>query len=407
MNILYLAHRIPYPPNKGDKIRSFHQIRFLSRRHRIFLACFVDDKEDLRHVDRLKEWCADVRIVFLDRTEGKIRSLMSLLDGRPMSVGYYASRSMRAHVDEVLGSHGIDAVLIFSSTMAQYVMDRPGPGKIMDFVDVDSEKWMEYAMRSGFLLRRIYRLEGRRLAAYEEKVARAVDLSVFSTEDERKLFEGRAGRSPLAVCHNGVDLEYFRRNGMVGPHDGPPRLVFIGAMDYFPNEDAVLYFIDEILPRIRESVPDTEFDVVGRNPASALRRRAGRKPGIRVHGNVPDIRPYLAGATVSVAPLRIARGVQNKVLEAMAMGVPVVATREAHEGIVAVPGRDLLVAEDPGEFARHTVRLLKDASERRRLADHAMALVKERYGWEATLADLESALSTLDLPGRRKTPGRP
>lgn len=396
MNLLYLAHRIPFPPNKGDKIRSFHQVKYLSRKHRIHLACFVDDPQEMKHVESLKEYCADVRAVPLGGAAARIRSVLALAGETPLSVAYYSSKAMRYHVRSILESVPIETALIFSSTMAQFILEAKGIRKVMDFVDVDSEKWLQYSSRFGFPKANLYRLEGRRLARYEERVARSVDLSVFVTEEEKNLFGERFPGARLQAVHNGVDLEYFRAGDPPYADNGaPPKLVFVGAMDYFPNAEAVQYFAAEILPLIRREVPEVEFEVVGRNPSSSVQDLAKRDPKIHVRGTVPDVRPFLASATISVAPLRIARGVQNKVLEAMAMGVPVVATREAFEGILATPGRDLVVTNQPEEFAAETVRLIRDPTARERLGSSGKALVEGRYGWEASIASLERAIAGL------------
>lgn len=390
--ILYLAHRIPYPPNKGDKIRSFHQIRYLAERHNLYLACFVDDPVDLQYASALKEYCEAVRMVSLDRKEAFLGSLAALLSGQPLSVGYYASRAMKRAVKELLGMAPIDLALVFSSTMAQYIPDHPNFRILMDFVDVDSEKWFEYAKKLPFPKSTLYRIEGSRLARYEEAVARRSDRSLFVSEAEMAVFARRFSSDRLAVVRNGVDVDYFcpreegAATGMV------PRLTFVGAMDYLPNTDAVMYFVSRILPRIREHHPDVEFFVVGRNPVPEILALAERDRGIRVVGTVPDVRPYLEKTFVAVAPLRIARGIQNKVLEAMAMGLPVVATPEAFEGLHARPGEDLFVASDPETFAATVVRLLYDHEERRRIGRNARETVVSQYGWSTAIEELEALL---------------
>jgi sugar transferase (PEP-CTERM/EpsH1 system associated) len=348
----------------------------------------------MKHVESLKEYCADVRAVPLGGAAARLRSVLALAGETPLSVAYYSSKAMRSHVRSILESVPIDAALIFSSSMAQFVLEAKGIRKVMDFVDVDSEKWLQYSSRFGFPKANLYRLEGRRLARYEERVARSVDLSVFVTEEEKNLFGERLPGARLQAVHNGVDLEYFRAGERPHADNGaPPKLVFVGAMDYFPNVEAVQYFVSEILPLIRREVPEVEFEVVGRNPSSAIHDLGKRDPKIHVRGTVPDVRPFLASATLSVAPLRIARGVQNKVLEAM--GVPVVASQEAFEGILAIPGRDLVVATRPEEFAAETVRLIRDPIARERLGRSGKALIEGRYGWEASIASLERAIASL------------
>jgi sugar transferase (PEP-CTERM/EpsH1 system associated) len=393
MNILYLAHRIPYPPNKGDKIRSYHQIRHLARNHNVYIACFVDDPDDFQHADHLKEICKDVRVVPLRRWVGQARSIWSLISGKSISVGYYGSSGMRSAISSLLEQVKIDLAFIFSSTMAQFIFNRKGLKKVMDFVDVDSEKWRQYAELARFPMSAIYRMEAGRLKFYEMNVARRVDCSFFVTEAERDLFATFSEGCRLEVVHNGVDSNYFRRSEATALNGTPPYGVFVGAMDYFPNIDAVGYFANEILPKIWEELPEFEFEIVGRNPPDDVTRLAAKDRRIRVHGTVPDVRPYLERATVSVAPLRIARGVQNKVLEAMAMGVPVVATRDAFEGIRATPDRDLIVVDDPAEMASAVVRIARDSALRIDLSQSGRALVEKEYGWGGQMEYLEAILA--------------
>jgi sugar transferase (PEP-CTERM/EpsH1 system associated) len=256
---------------------------------------------------------------------------------------------------------------------------------VMDFVDDDSAKYEAYAERAWGLGRWLFRREGRRLLAFERGIAARADISFFVTEAEAELFRRRAAvAAEVRALGNGVDLDFFRP-GTVQPEATPrPLVVFTGQMDYAPNVEAVTGFAAAQLPRLRAAIPDLRFAIVGRNPAPAIRRLAAA-PGILVTGAVPDVRPWLAAADVVVAPLRLARGVQNKVLEAMAMARPVVASRAAYEGIEAVPGRDLLVAEDA---APHILALLRDPGRAASLGESARAQVERAYAWDARMRPL-------------------
>ncbi|HEV8128610.1 MAG TPA: glycosyltransferase, partial [Candidatus Eisenbacteria bacterium] len=364
MNLLYLAHRIPYPPDKGDKIRSYHQVRYLSERHRVALVCFADDLRDLRHADALREFCASVDVVYRSPLEARITGLRALLDGRAISVAAFASGELHRAAEYRL--RGADIAIGFSSVMAQYVPERSGVPRLMDFVDVDSDKWRLYASRRRGPAAWIYAREAEKLGRFEERVARTWDHSIFVSVREARLLAARVPDRPWTALPNGVDLSYFdpsrttldtKGHGNGGHRNGnrngnshgarpepipnamaeAPSIVFTGLMDYFPNVDGVRHFCAEIFPRVRAEVPDARFVIVGRNPVRSVRALA-RLPGVSVTGAVPDVRPYLASAAVSVAPLRVARGIQNKILEAMAMALPVVATSAAFEGVGAPKG---------------------------------------------------------------------
>ncbi|MFP4075040.1 MAG: glycosyltransferase [Halochromatium sp.] len=425
-DLLFLAHRIPFPPNKGDKIRSFNILRHLSAHFRIHLGAFVDDPNDWRHRDEVAAYCASLCLLPLNPRAAKLRSLAGLLTGEALTLPYYRDRRMRDWVRETLTASGPMRALAFSSAMAQYLpalrsAELPHTGalpQVVDLVDVDSDKWRQYAQGHRGPMRWIYAREARRLLAFEREVAARASASVLVSEPEAALFrellrdqdqgqgQGRVRKrrawgqarervedqapDPSARVHaidNGVDTEYFSPER---DHPNPfapdsANLVFTGAMDYWANVDAVRFFADAVLPRIRHTMPEARFVIVGSRPMPEV-RALGERPGIEVTGTVPDVRPYLAHAMGAVAPLRIARGVQNKVLEAMAMGCPVVATPQALDGLRDCAGMDWLVAEDPESLASLALRLLqRHGEERARLGAQARACVIAHYSWSEHL----------------------
>jgi sugar transferase (PEP-CTERM/EpsH1 system associated) len=391
-DLLFLVHRIPYPPRKGDKVRSYHQLKYLAERYRVHLGTFVDDPEDLAHVDAVREMCASLSVHRLRPRLSRAFSARALATGEALSVAYFRSSRLGRWVRHTMAAHHVTRVLVFSSSMAQYALGhlRPGVHGVIDFVDVDSEKWRNYSELHAGAMSWVYRREGRRLLAHERDLAARFDASVFVSREEADLFRRLAPESASKVEHvgNGVDARYF---DPALEHDDPyppggPTLVFTGAMDYRANVDAVVWFCEHVLTLIRDAVPGVRFYVVGANPTPAVRRLAGAH-GVTVTGTVPDVRPYLRHADVSVAPLRVARGVQNKVLEAMAMGLPVVATRAAVEGIEAGHGLEGWLADEPAEMAR---RVQAAVATRRDSAagDRVRRFVLERYDWSARVAQL-------------------
>ncbi|MDQ2694247.1 MAG: TIGR03087 family PEP-CTERM/XrtA system glycosyltransferase, partial [Pseudomonadota bacterium] len=362
--LLFLTHRLPYPPNKGDKIRSWHWLRHLSGRYRVHLGTFIDDPADWRYADAVRRCCGETCLVPLHPRRARLRSLTGLLRGEALTLAYYRSAALQGWIDGLLERTAVDRVLVFSSAMAQFVQ---GPRyrrlrRIVDFVDVDSAKWSQYALTRPWPMSAVYRREAGALLRFERMTAAAAAASVFVSAEEAALFRQLApeAAATLAIA-NGVDTDYFDpQRDYPDPYPAAaPVLAFTGAMDYWPNVDAVCWFAGAVLPLVRQALPQAQFYVVGARPAAAVRRLAAR-PGVTVTGAVADVRPYLAHAGAAVAPLRIARGVQNKVLEAMAMARPVLATRAAMDGILPCPDLQHLVADDPHRLAGQAVALLAE-----------------------------------------------
>ena len=392
MNILYISHRLPYPPNKGEKIRAFHQIRQLARDHTVHLCSFVDDPMDLPYSEALKEYCASVDIVYRSNASTPLLAAAALLKRQPLSVALFSRKSLKKKVLQKLATEQFDCIVVSSSSMAQYVSFVSTVPKVLDLVDVDSEKWRLYAQHHSFPRSFVYELEAKRLARYEEDIAHAFDHCVLISEEERRLFQERVKDRPISVISNGVDLEYFSPTRTGRLQVTPPTIVFTGAMDYFPNVDAVQYFCGEVFPLVCDAVPEAKFYIVGRSPTRQV-QELGNQPNVVVTGTVPDVRPYLAQATVAVAPFRLARGVQNKVLEAMATGLPVIGTSQAFEGIAATEKNGIRVADTPDKFAREVIALLRgNAILLQRCALQARRYVEVHHQWREQGEKLEALL---------------
>lgn len=407
MNILYIAHRIPYPPNKGDKIRAYHELKALAEIGKVFLCALVDDPEDWQYKKDLESFCKEVALVGINPKWKKIVALSGILRRKPMSVLYFYERCLQEQIDIILEKNEIDAICCFSGTSAEYLdnsshaerlfnIEGKKPVLIMDFCDVDSLKWQEYAQRSSFPLSILYKQEGQLLKAYERKIVRKFDTSIIITENEKVLFlEKVDNNADLLVIGNGVDLEFFdpEEGTKTTPrHDvNEAELLFVGAMDYQANVDGVCWFAEEVWPKILKCRPDTTFTIVGRNPSRGVQALHG-KHNITVTGGVDDIRPYYQRATIVVVPLIIARGIQNKILEAMAMSKAIVSTEAAYEGIDAKPGRDLFVAENGKKFAEHIYSLLENVDLQKQVGENARKAVVEKYQWSVKMARLIDVL---------------
>ena len=330
-DLLLLVHRIPYPPNKGDKIRSYHLLKHLAQHYRVHLATFVDDDDDWQHRGRVEALCASSHFARLNPKLARVRSLGALLGNRSLSLDYYRDAALARWVDATVRENKIKRVLVFSSPMAQYA-NVAGARCVVDFCDVDSDKWRQYAEKKSWPMSALYAHEARQLLRYERKVAAQTDAALFVSKPESDLFKQLAPEvaAKTGFFNNGVDTEYFTPDpSCATPFGaGEQALVFCGAMDYWPNIDAVSWFAREIFPAIRARHPRALFAIVGARPGAEVQQLA-TLPGVLVTGTVPDVRPYVAHAAVCVAPLRIARGIQNKVLEAMSMGRTVVVTPQA------------------------------------------------------------------------------
>jgi sugar transferase (PEP-CTERM/EpsH1 system associated) len=400
VKILYLAHRIPYPPNKGEKIRVFNQIRQLSRKHTVHLCSFADDPNDLPQATHLNEYCASVEIVYRNNAAVILRAMAALLQRRPLSIKLFYRKALAKVIHRKL-MQGFDCVMVSCSSMAQYVDSRVAIPKIIDFIDVDSEKWRMYADHHPFPFSIVYRREASLLARQEVRLMHEFDYSIVSSEPEAQLLRCQAKDRPIAVITNGVDFDFFSVPATAARTNDEPIIVFTGAMDYFPNIDSVQYFCDDIFPLIRNSIPNAHFYIVGRNPSRAV-KKLQRQGNVFVTGSVPDVRPYLTRAGVAVAPFRIARGVQNKVLESMAMGVPVVGTTEAFKGIAAAEQNGIRIADDPRSFARRVITFLQgDATLRREAGLQARRYVERHHRWEDQGAKLERLIEEVVRKHRR------
>ncbi len=393
--LLYLTHRIPYPPNKGDKIRSYHLLKYLSQHYRVHLGTFVDDNEDWQFTDKIKDLCSETCFVKLHPKLARLRCLSGFFTNSPLTLSYYWDKQLQVWVNALLEARSIDNIVVFSSAMAQYVRHTQSIHRIIDFVDVDSDKWKQYADTKSWPINWIYRRESDVLLDYEKLITQEFNRATFVSKKEAELFQKLLPEisDKITYFNNGVDTDYFSSlNNYPNPYSkDKPVLVFTGAMDYWANVDAVVWFAKTVFPTIYSHLPNTQFYIVGSRPTNQVMELAAI-PGITVTGSVADIRPYLTYASLAVAPLRIARGIQNKVLEAMAMEKIVVASPQAMEGIHAITGQELLVANDAKQFTSQILTLLEE-NDNDVIGKAARARILTDYSWSKSLARVDGLLS--------------
>lgn len=386
MRILYLCHRVPFPPDKGEKIRAYHQLRALAARHEVDLFTLADDPRDMAHQAALEELCRHVTIARVIPKLARLRSMPYLLSRTPLTIPYFYSSALRTQVDAAVAKGGYDRIFVYCSAMAQYVPWEASIPVVMDLVDVDSDKWTQYATRTGFPFSTIYRKEGRDLRAYEREVSEKSACVVVTTEREAQLARDVAPAARVHVVSVGVDTGYFAPAPAIAqPRE--PAVIFTGDMSYFPNQEGVTYFTRDILPILRRHIPNVRFLIVGRNPSRQVEALQDVH-GVEVTGAVPDVRPFLAQASVAVAPLRIAAGVQNKILEAMSCGLPVVATERASQGLRTSVAELVGLGNTPEAFANCVVRLFREPAHARDLGLEGRRRVAAEYSWEACLRQL-------------------
>lgn len=400
-NLLLLVHRIPYPPNKGDKIRSYNLLKKLAQDYRLFLGAFIDDDADWKQIPGLQSLCCQSCFRPINPTLGKIKTLKGFLTGQPLTVPYYADPQMKKWVEKVIADNQIERVVVYSSAMAQYVNPEWAMHKVIDFVDVDSDKWHQYASGKRWPASWVYRREGDLLLEYDRCVASEFDWSLFVSEQEAGLFKTLVPDSAERVTHyeNGVDLDYFDPKVVTdNPYENDEQaIVFTGAMDYWANVDAVDWFAREVFPSVREKVPAASFYIVGARPSDKVKKLTNIN-GVKVSGAVKDIRPYIKQAALAVAPMRIARGIQNKVLEAMALDRPVVATTPAIEGIKGWQQCNVIVEDNAALMADKIIARLNGDSHG--VTGSNRDCIVRHYSWDTNLERIEALLESGLIPKR-------
>lgn len=386
LRVLYLCHRLPFPPNKGEKIRAFHQLRAVAEKHEVDLFTLADPLTDLTYQSSLQRYCRQVTVAPLHRTWARVRALPSVFGSRPLTLPYFHSLALARQIKRALGTRSYDRVFVYSSSMAPYVESVDSIPIVMDLVDVDSDKWAQYARFARFPFSALYRREGKHLRQYERQICERVTGVMVSTPHEAALLQQICPAANIRVVPNGVDTGYFAPSA-AERIPGAPTVIFTGTMDYFPNVDAAQFLAYGVLPLVRKSVPEVRLLIVGSHPTRNV-RKLQKVAGVEVTGLVPDVRTHLARAHVFVAPLRIAAGIQNKILEAMAMELPVVTTPRAAQGLPPAVAARVETGEHPTELAEKVVRFLQDPSLARSRGRESRRRVATECEWERSLEQL-------------------
>jgi sugar transferase (PEP-CTERM/EpsH1 system associated) len=391
MKVLFVCHRVPFPPKRGGKIRPFNVIRHLHESgHQVTVASLARTQAEAVEAEGLAAHCTSRIVEIVDDMTAWPRMVAWLPTTRPSSFGYFYSRRLKKRIDAELATGAYDLIFVHCSSVAPYVADARGPFKVLDFGDMDSQKWREYAQHRAFPLSAGYWLEAAKLERTERALAAKFDLATCTTQAEMESLRALGANGPTAWFPNGVDTDFFK------PLDDryePDLVTFIGRMDYYPNQQAVARFCAQVLPVLQRRRPGTRFTVVGADPSVEI-RDLGKLPGVTVTGSVADVRPYVRRSALTIAPLQIARGTQNKILESMAMGVPVVCSRQAAGGVDAVPGEHLLVHDDNEQLIEATVTVLDSPELRHRLAAAGRARVLSNHSWPGSMRRLDALVAS-------------
>lgn len=393
-NILFLVHRIPYPPNKGDKIRSYHFVKGLAENYQIHLAAFIDDPEDWNYVAKVKELSTNTLFININPLFAKIKSLSGLITNKALTLPYYQNTRVQVWVDKTIQEYNIEKIFIFSSCMAQYILHHQNRDIIIDFVDVDSDKWLQYSKKAKWPMSWVYNREAKKLLEFDSKVAKLSKMNIFVSEEESKLFQALvdSDQEKISFVNNGVDIDFFSiKEQYKNPYNNNKIIVFTGAMDYWANVDAVVWFVQKVFPIIRQTCTEAEFYIVGSKPAKAVTDLA-KIDGVFVTGRVEDVRSYLFFSNVVVAPLLIARGIQNKVLEGMAMGKAIVTTPQAIEGI-KITNQVVYIEEKADKFSKKVLICLNDY-QTRYCVEQNRHFVKSNFSWDASLKRLTGMIDS-------------
>ena len=390
MKILFVCHRFPFPPTRGGKIRPFQMIRHLGQSHSVTVASLAHTEQELEEGAGLKQHCEEVIAEVLPGSTRWRHAVAALPTRTPSSAAYFWSAKLDHRIQQAARRKKFDMVMVHCAFVARYVKEIPCDFRVLDYGDLDSGKWLEYSLQRSFPFSVGYKLEAHKLRKYEKELASQFDHCTFTARGELEEFCSWGLNTPASLIPNGVDAEYFQPAA-----DRPEEastVVFLGRMDYFPNIQGIIDFAQNVFPRIREVFPAAHLRIIGSNPVREVRELAS-KPGIEVTGSVPDVRPYLADAAVAIAPLKIARGTQNKILECMSMGIPVVSSPQAARGVQATAGEHLLVGRDDSDFAAQVVRLLKDPGLRRQMAASARQQLRAGHSWSASMQLLDGVLT--------------
>ena len=389
MNILYICHRFPFPPKRGGKIRPFNMISHLSKQHKVTVASLVRSQDEANEGKGLADYCAKYIMQPISGIPANLSMILRLPSTRPSSFGYFYSSELKKAINREIKETAYDLIFVHCSSMAPYVEDITEIPKIIDFGDMDSQKWLMYAKIKRLPLSLGYLLEGTKLENEEKRLALKFDFCTCTTKAELKTLLNYKLDIETDWFPNGVDTDYFKPNSEEYKKD---LISFVGRMDYYPNQEAIIRFCNQVLPILRQNKPEIKLVIVGANPSKSI-RSLGKLSGVKITGSVPEVRPYLWESCVNIAPLNIARGTQNKILESLALGVPVICSELAAQGVDVIPGEHLITASSPNEYANAILSIMDSKEKRQTLAKAGRNRVLTNHSWSSSMKKLDGIIN--------------
>jgi len=392
MHILFICQRVPFPPNRGDRITTWNFIRHLSKNHQIHLFCLSQDKSEAHKKSELEKLCTTVHIQYKSRIKSYLDMLLALFSTKPLSNAHFDSIPMSQAIKKCCSKYPISVGYVYSSNVFGYVFDLKKIKKIFHLADVDSEKWNKLSQSGPFISRLIYKLEANRLRTWEKQCSHVANQSVLCTSVERELFFEIGARRQATVIKNGVDADYFKPKSQIKK---TPVILFTGVMNYYPNIDAARIVYKSIFPLIKASIPQAQFHIVGSNPPPEIQQWAKKDHSCVVTGTVSDMRPYMNQAKIFIAPMRIAQGIQNKILEALSMELPVITFESIRKTLELNETHGVFATDEVQPMSHKAIELLTDEPHRKEIGIKARQAVLKYYSWPTQLKNLDLMLDSV------------
>jgi len=384
MRLLVLLSRVPYPIEKGDKLRAYHQIKYLSKKNEIILCALNDIKPDQSAIEALEPYCKEIHVYNISKFCILLNIFKAFFRGKPLQIGYFYSKWVQKKIDNVILVTKPDHIFCQLVRVTDYVKQKKIP-KTLDYQDVFSKGVERRIKTSPFWLRPILKLEYKRLIKYEADIFDYFDNKTIISKPDRELIP-HPGRERIEIILNGVDYEYFKPMDVKKEYD----IVFIGNMGYPPNVNAAIYLAQEVLPLVLKQNPDAKLLLAGATPHPNV--LALKSDKVEVTGWVKDINECYASAKIFIAPMQIGTGLQNKLLEAMAMKIPCITSELANNALCAKEGEEILIGSSPEDYAEIIVNLLKNEEKAMKLAEKGFNFVRRNYDWEKATAKLENLM---------------
>lgn len=391
MKILFIANRFPYPPFRGDKLKIYNLTKRLSSRHELHLITFTEQKSDLQYLPELEKIFTKIEIIHLPKMQSVLNVGLGMLGSLPLQVNYFKSGAFKTRLKQLLDSNTYDAIHVQHLRMAQFAIPYKNLYRILDLPDAFSLYWQRRkSVKRNVFTRLLDNIESKRVLKYEKYILDAFNLNLVCSNEDLQFLVDKHKIENIRLLSNGVDTDKFKP--MNHDYSHQETLLFTGNMDYDPNVDAVIYFAEDVFPIIKKQFPNVKFVIAGQRPIDKVKALDNGKD-IQVTGFIPELSEMYNSASVVVAPLRFGAGTQNKVLEAMAMGIPVVCSNIGFEGLGISDGEGAFMRTNANDFAHQVIELLNSESLRRSTGEKGVSVIRNNFSWDIISNTLDNYLS--------------